>query len=129
GRGLGGGGPRGGGGGGGGGGGAERRGQAVRHRQPPEISVVDRFSGLVFSPVCHTIVTVAHLPDVQTLERPAETPAARVSKRRPRPRLRAIDGSPPAVADWASLFGDLARRPSPAPEADSPVEWRVHDRT
>ncbi len=68
-------------------------------------------------------------PDPQMLERPAAAPSPRTSKRRPQARLRAIDGSPPAVADWASLFGDLARRPSHAPEADAPVEWRVHDRT
>lgn len=54
-------------------------------------------------------------------------PAARAGKRRPQARLRALDDD--AVADWASLFGDLARRPSIVPEVDPPVEWRVHDRT
>jgi hypothetical protein len=34
-----------------------------------------------------------------------------------------------AVADWASLFGDLARGPALVPEAGAPIEWRVHDRT
>ncbi len=35
----------------------------------------------------------------------------------------------PAVADWASLFGDLSRRPPQKAQLDAPVEWRVHDRT
>src|SRR5690349_21427816 len=48
-------------------------------------------------------------------------PAARTSKRRPQPRLRALGEEAIAVADWASLFGDLARRPSVVPEADPPV--------
>src|SRR5690348_6676058 len=65
-------------------------------------------------------------------ERPARdsaTPVQRASKRRPQARLRAVGDEAHAVADWASLFGDLARRPSLVPEADAPVEWRVHDRT
>jgi len=65
-------------------------------------------------------------------ERPARdsaTPGQRASKRRPQARLRAVGDDAHAVADWASLFGDLARRPSLVPEADAPVEWRVHDRT
>jgi hypothetical protein len=65
-------------------------------------------------------------------ERPARdsaTPGQRTSKRRPQARLRAVGDDAHAVADWASLFGDLARRPSLVPEADAPVEWRVHDRT
>ncbi len=33
------------------------------------------------------------------------------------------------MADWASLFGDLSRKPALLPEVDPPVEWRVHDRT
>jgi len=49
-------------------------------------------------------------------------------KRRPQPQLRAHDGEPD-VADWASLFGDLARPTVPPSGAPSPVEWRVHDRT
>jgi hypothetical protein len=49
-----------------------------------------------------------------------------VGKRRPQVRLRGVDEPDLAVADWASLFGDLSRR-SPADAA--PVEWRVHDRT
>lgn len=51
-------------------------------------------------------------------------------KRRPQPHLRATDATDEAaVADWASLFGDLAR-PTMAPrDAEAPVEWRVHDRT
>ncbi len=63
-------------------------------------------------------------------ERPAREGASvspRTSKRRPQARLRAIGEDALAVADWASLHGDLARRL--APEADAPVEWRVHDRT
>lgn len=56
-------------------------------------------------------------------------PVQRVSKRRPQARLRAVGDEAVAVADWASLFGDLARRPSQVLEADAPVEWRVHDRT
>lgn len=60
---------------------------------------------------------------------PAPPVLGRTSKRRPRARLRALDEDAIAVADWASLFGDLARRPSLVPEADPPVEWRVHDRT
>ena len=56
-------------------------------------------------------------------------PAARGSKRRPQARLRGLVDDELAVADWASLFGDLARRPSIAPQDDPPVEWRVHDRT
>jgi hypothetical protein len=64
------------------------------------------------------------------LPRPPEEPAAapRAGKRRPQARLRAVPDEPPAIADWASLFGDLAR-PSIAPRQDAPVEWRVHDRT
>jgi hypothetical protein len=54
-------------------------------------------------------------------------PVSRGDKRRPRARLRALDGE--AVADWASLHGDLARRPARARASDAPVEWRVHDRT
>jgi hypothetical protein len=54
---------------------------------------------------------------------------ARPDKRKPRARLRALAGGTVAVADWASLHGDLARRPSVLPEAGAPVEWRVHDRT
>ncbi|APR74788.1 Hypothetical protein A7982_00134 [Minicystis rosea] len=54
---------------------------------------------------------------------------ARTSKRRPQARLRGLGEEALAVADWASLFGDLARRPSLVPEEDPPVEWRVHDRT
>ncbi len=68
------------------------------------------------------------VPEPRESPRPSG-PAPRAGKRRPQARLRAIDGAPQAVADWASLFGDLARRSSPAPEADGPVEWRVHDRT
>ncbi len=51
-------------------------------------------------------------------------------KRRPQPRLRASEPTDEAaVADWASLFGDLAR-PTLAPrDTPAPVEWRVHDRT
>lgn len=56
-------------------------------------------------------------------------PPARPGKRRPQARLRGHGADAVAVADWASLFGDLARRPSRVPEADPPVEWRVHDRT
>jgi hypothetical protein len=56
-------------------------------------------------------------------------PVTRTSKRKPQPRLRALGEEALAVADWASLFGDLARRPSIAPAEDPPVEWRVHDRT
>lgn len=55
-------------------------------------------------------------------------PVQRTSKRRPQARLRAVGGEAHAVADWASLFGDLARRTSLVPEVDPPVEWRVHDR-
>ena len=55
-------------------------------------------------------------------------PATRTSKRRPQARLRAISGDQ-AVADWASLFGDLGRSSSQSPTDDPPVEWRVHDRT
>ena len=55
-------------------------------------------------------------------------PAARTSKRKPQARLRAISGGQ-AVADWASLFGDLGRSSSLHPADDPPVEWRVHDRT
>jgi hypothetical protein len=43
--------------------------------------------------------------------------------------LRALPEQAPAVADWASLFGDLSRRPAPRVALDAPVEWRVHDRT
>jgi hypothetical protein len=57
------------------------------------------------------------------------TAPSRTSKRRPQARLRALGEDAVAVADWASLFGDLARRPSLVPEIDPPVEWRVHDRT
>ncbi len=58
----------------------------------------------------------------------------RTSKKKPRPRLRAVDLSAEheeegAVADWASLFGDLSRRPPATPDDEPPVEWRVHDRT
>lgn len=71
------------------------------------------------------------LDPLEPLERPAEpvgVPGVRTSKRRPQPRLRALNGG--AVADWASLHGDLARRPTAlAAEEDPPVEWRVHDRT
>jgi hypothetical protein len=56
-------------------------------------------------------------------------PPARPGKRRPQARLRGLGADAVAVADWASLFGDLARRPSQVPEADPPVEWRIHDRT
>jgi hypothetical protein len=55
-------------------------------------------------------------------------PTVRTSKRRPQARLRSIGGGQ-AVADWASLFGDLGR-PAPLDAADDPpVEWRIHDRT
>ena len=47
-------------------------------------------------------------------------------KRRPQARLRAVGEEALPVADWASLHGDLARRPSAAAEA---VAWRIHDRT
>ena len=56
-------------------------------------------------------------------------PTTRTSKRKPRARLRALEDQAHAVADWASLFGDLARSPSLVPEVDPPIEWRVHDRT
>ena len=56
-------------------------------------------------------------------------PSARAGKRRPRARLRALGEDAVAVADWASLHGDLARRPAAVPAAGAPVEWRVHDRT
>ena len=59
---------------------------------------------------------------------PFPPPPGRTSTRRPRARLRAVGGEALAGADWASLFGDLARRPSLVPEIDPPVEWRVHDR-
>jgi hypothetical protein len=61
------------------------------------------------------------------LERGA--PGGRASKRRPRAKLRATGDEGVAVADWASLHGDLARRPSISPASDAPVEWRIHDRT
>lgn len=54
-------------------------------------------------------------------------PVSRPGKRRPRARLRALGEDELAVADWASLHGDLSRRPVPA--SGSPIEWRVHDRT
>ena len=53
----------------------------------------------------------------------------RHGKRRPQARLRAVAEQAPAVADWASLFGDLSRRPPQKAQLDAPVEWRVHDRT
>lgn len=59
-------------------------------------------------------------------ERPR--PATRPSKRRPQARLRSIEGEQ-AVADWASLFGDLGRSSAQSTSDDPPVEWRVHDRT
>lgn len=65
--------------------------------------------------------------------------APRGNKRRPQARLRAVSAgedaaSAPAhggqISEWASLFGDLARRTSIAPAGEGPpVEWRVHDRT
>lgn len=87
---------------------------------------------LALSRGCHTIVTLAILHEPLPPEPPAPeatAPATRASKRRPQARLRALTEEPAAVADWASLFGDLARRPGLAPEADAPIEWRVHDRT
>jgi hypothetical protein len=65
-------------------------------------------------------------------ERPSgeeRTASARLHKKRPQARIRALGEERLAVADWASLHGDLARRPSVVPEGDPPVEWRVHDRT
>lgn len=69
---------------------------------------------------------------VASKERPSGGPGAlergrQGGKRRPQARLRALEDD--AVADWASLFGDLARRPSEAPEDEAPIDWRVHDRT
>jgi hypothetical protein len=49
-------------------------------------------------------------------------------KRPPRARLRALDEPTPAVADWASLFGDLAR-PAPQGSGPAPIDWRIHDKT
>jgi hypothetical protein len=69
------------------------------------------------------------LPQPERPAREGGAPPQRTSKRRPQVRLRAIGDDTLAVADWASLHGDLARRPSGAPETDAPVEWRVHDRT
>jgi len=82
-------------------------------------------------PASSAVRSAAALPLDAALQRPSnETPAARASKRKPRARLKgALGEEGVAVADWASLFGDLARRPSLVPEADPPVEWRVHDRT
>ncbi|MCC6645279.1 MAG: hypothetical protein IT374_06900 [Polyangiaceae bacterium] len=54
---------------------------------------------------------------------------ARAAKRRPQARLRAVEEGPHPIAEWASLFGDLSRRPPTSPRASAPVEWRIHDKT
>jgi len=90
---------------------------------------------VAYRPDCHTIVTVTSLLDpVPRPPSPREgtPPASRARKRRPQARLRALGGEGTAVADWASLHGDLARRPPSAPALhalEPPVAWRVHDRT
>ena len=54
---------------------------------------------------------------------PSPSPS-RSGKRRPEAKLAALVDPALPVADWASFFGDLTRRPE-----GEPVEWRVHDRT
>lgn len=54
---------------------------------------------------------------------------ARAAKRRPQARLRALEEGSHPIAEWASLFGDLSRRPASSPRASAPVEWRIHDKT
>ena len=70
-------------------------------------------------------LTTAPIPP--SMRPPPDPEAARAAKRRPQPRLRAVDDGAAPVADWASLFGDLARPASTTP--DDPVEWRLHDKT
>lgn len=84
-----------------------------------------RFSSL--SQNCHIVAT--QFPESQEPPAVAEARPGRGAKRRPQVRLRALAEPDLAVADWASLFGDLARRPSIAPAEGAPVDWRVHDRT
>ncbi len=55
--------------------------------------------------------------------------SARAARRRPQARLRALEEGSQPIAEWASLFGDLSRRPPSNPRASAPVEWRIHDKT
>ncbi|MFO0758484.1 MAG: hypothetical protein U0359_18470 [Byssovorax sp.] len=69
------------------------------------------------------------IPSPERALKESGAPPARPNKRKPQARLRALGEPVLPVADWASLFGDLSRRPPAAAEQQAPVEWRVHDRT